>query len=355
MKKFLMIIAAMSVTMMATAQNVEWTGPFGLPYVSVNGGGISSLNVGTFNDFVHGVRPTAALELGTYFTPVWGASIEAQADFGTTGSCTFVDQSSLLLNGKANLSNLFGGYKGQPRRVEAVLVSGIGWGHDYGTPIIAPNYVVYNTGAELNINLGKARAWQLNIRPGVIWKNYDDCPKFEQKDAYARLALGVIYKFKNRRTKSHNFKTNNYAVSQADYDALLAKYNDLAGREPQVKEVEVVKTEKKIVKDTVEVEIPNTAVVYFDLGEYVISERELSRIDFFAKSVDNEKATLKVTGSADTTTGGEPRNKFLAEKRAEAVKNVLVEKYGFKAENITTEVVLDIFKVPESSRVAVIE
>ena len=350
-----MIIAAMAVTVMATAQNVEWTGPFGQPYVSVNGGGISSLNVETFGDFIRGVHPTAALELGTYFTPVWGASLEAQADLGTNGSCTFVDQSSLLLNGKVNLSNLLGGYKGQPRRVEVVLVPGIGWGHDYGTPIIAPNYVVYNTSAELNVNLGTSRAWQLNVRPGVIWKNYDDCPKFEQKDAYARLALGVTYKFKNRRTKSHNFKTNNYAVSQADYDALLAKYNDLANREPEVKEVEVVKYDKEIVKDTVEVEIPSSAVIYFDLGEYTISERELARLDFFAKSLDREKVTVKVTGSADTKTGGEARNNFLAEKRAEAVKNVLIEKYGFKPENIATEVVLDIFEAPESSRVVVIE
>lgn len=355
MKKILMIFAAMAVTVMAAAQNIEWTGPFGLPYVSVNGGAVSSLNVDDFNGFYHGIHPTAGLEFGTYFTPVWGASIEGQADFGTTGSRTFVDQSSVLVNGKVNLSSLIGGYKGYPRRVEVVGVAGLGWGHDYGEPRIDPNYVVYNTGAELNVNLGKERAWQVNVRPAVVWKNYDNNPNFNKNDGYVRLAVGVTYKFGNRRTGSHNFRTNNYAVTQADYDALLAKYNELAGRGPEVKEVEVVKVEEKVVKDTVEVEIPASSTIYFDLGEYTISDRELARLDYFVSGIERRDVSLKVTGSADTKTGSEPRNKFLAEKRAQAVKDVLVNKYGFKSENITTETILDIFSVPESSRVAVVE
>lgn len=366
MKKIMMFIAAMAISLTAAAQNFEWTGPFGLPYVSVNGGTTSSLRANNFSEYFRDIRPTAGIEFGTYFTPVWGAEIEGQIDFGTAvqkdvleSNSTFVydsgfvGQSSVLVNGKVNLSNLFGGYKGYPRRVEVVGFAGLGWGHDYGEPRVDPNYVVYNTGAELNVNLGKERAWQVNVRPAVVWKNYDNNPNFHRYDGYFRFAVGVTYKFGNRRTKSHNFVTNTYDAYQKDYDYLLKKYKELAGREPQVKEVEIVK--EKVVKDTVSVSSNNSSIIYFELGEYAISERELARIDYFVSTIENRNATIKITGSADTKTGTEPRNKFLAEKRAEAVKEVLVNEYGFDANQIVTGVILDVFEIPSSSRVAIIE
>ena len=337
MRKFISFIAGLAIAMgLASAQNVnyEYAGPFGMPYVTVDGGGISHLNAGSFNDFVKGFRPSAGLEIGTYFTPVWGASVEGLAHINTTGSYTFVDQSTVLANGKVNLTNLFLGYNGRPWVLDVVGVAGIGWGHDYGEPKIDPNYVVYNTGAEFNFNLGEKRAWQINVRPTVLWNNYDNDPKFHVNDAHLRLAVGVTYKFGSRRTGSHNFVTNNYAVTQADYDALKAKYNDALNREPEVREVvKNVVTEKEVIK--VAKVLVGSQIITFGIGSCELSSTEKAKIEAFVETLDNE-TVVKVVGSADSKTGSESRNFALAKNRANVVKEAL-KSFGVSEDRIVTE------------------
>lgn len=382
-------------TFMAAAQTVESSKLFENTYVSVFGGGTTT---GAFNQVptpffwdgakgvVEGVRPYAGVEFGKYVTPVVGFSVEGLGFFGTTNSKTFFDESAVLANGKLNFSNWFGGYKGQPRRVEVVGVLGMGWGHDYVgenqtwtsipgeglEPVVGTNvyndqvvytdkdYVVYNAGAELNANLGKARAWQINVRPGVMWFNkhtktqYQSLPRF-MNDARANLQVGVTYKFGSKSKKSHNFVLCPYSVTKANYDAALARIAELESRGPQVKEVEVIKEVEKVVKDTVEVEGPGSCTIYFSIGSTKISDRERAHLDFFVNSLEKKNVKISITGSADTKTGSAKRNNYLANKRAEVVKDILINEYGFKAEDIATQVVYDVFDRPANSRVAIIE
>ena len=368
MKRIFTFIAALAITMMASAQNYEWTGPFGMPYVGFNTGVFAPVNVPTFGDFVKGINPTDGIEIGTYFTPVWGASVEGinllgikdRAEVAETETGTRYlaeDRAGALVNGKVNVSNLLAGYKGEPRRVELVGVAGFGYAHNFEKEAAVPHSAFYKAGTEVNFNLGQKKALQINVRPTVLWNNQNAVyPKLSVRDANFQLTAGLTYKFGNRRIKSHNFVTNTFDAYQADYDNLLGKYNELDARKQKVIEREIVRTEEKIVKDTVEVEVPAGSTVYFDLGKYVLSERELARIDYFVSGFERrDNVVLKVTGSADTKTGSVSRNRYLAEKRAEVVKNLLVEKYGFKVENIITEAILDIFEKPLSSRVVVIE
>lgn len=363
MRKFLTFIAGVLIVAMASAQTVQRSKFFENWYVTPYGGATTTVHGeapfiwdGAKTVF-NGVRPIAGLELGKYITPVVGWGVEGIADFNTTGSYTLVDQSAVLLNGKLNLSNWFGGYPGEPRVFETVLVGGLGWGHDYGEPIVDPNYVVYKTGVEFNFNLGKAKAWQINVRPAVLWNNYDNCPKFNwDTDARVTLGLGVTYKFGSRSKKSHNFVLCPYSVTQEDYDTLKSEYEALLRKKQEVKTVEVVKVEKQVVKEEVFVDVPASVTIYFDKGKYDISERELAHLDFYGSSVENtNKVTITVTGSADTGTGSLERNNFLAQKRAEAVRDVLVSKYGFDPEKIDIRVLLDIFDNPARSRVVVVE
>ena len=143
-------------------------------------------------------------------------------------------------------------------------------------------------------------------------------------------------------------------MTQEDYDALKQEYDALLARGPVVKTVPVVK--KEVVKEEVFVDVPASVTIYFDKGKYEISDRELAHLDFYGSSVENtEKVTITVTGSADSGTGSEERNNFLAQKRAEAVRDVLVDKYGFKSENVSIRVLLDVFENPVRSRCVVVE
>lgn len=350
MKKILSIIASLAISIMAFAQNYEYTGWLGMPYVSVNGGAISSLNVNNWSDFYHNIRPTAGLELGTYFTPVWGASVEGVALFNTTGSYTFVNQSSVFVNSKVNLSNLFGGYEGKPYLVEFVAVPAIGWGHDYGEPYVDRNYLNYKAGLEVNFNLGKQRAWQVNVKPSVYWINQGFAEgnyiNFTRERSYAHLAVGVTYKFGNARIKSHNFVTNDYAVSQHDYDVLKARYEECSKREPEVREVFVDKVVEKPVYEEVPVYVGMNNFVVFPIGSVVLNDVERERLEKFAKSLTPE-TIVHLVGSADSATGSKSRNFALAKNRANVVKFEL-EKLGVNVEDYRTE--LDYGNSNESSR-----
>lgn len=396
MKKFFsLIIAFVMMITLANAQTVEHSRLFENTYVTIVGGATTT---GQFNavpspffwdgakGVVDGFRPFAGLEFGKYVTPVVGFSVEGLALYNTTTSHTFIDESVVLANGKLNISNLLGGYKGQPRRVEVVGVLGMGWGHDYvgngqtWTSILDENlepvvgndpyntngviftdrdYAVYNAGAELNVNLGKARAWQVNVRPGVLWFNkhtknqYQSMPRF-MSDARADVQVGVTYKFGSRKKGgAHNFVLCPYSVTQADYDKVVAERDSLAKIQPVVKEVvkTVTETKEVVVKDT-RVLIGST-IITFPIGSSTLSKVEKEKVGIFANSLDND-TLVQIVGSADTKTGSEARNIKLSQKRADVVKNVLVSEYGISADRISVDTKLDATDNVETSRSAIL-
>ncbi len=399
MRKFIsFIVASLLMITLAGAQTVESSRLFENTYVTLVGGGVT---IGHFNQVptpffwdgakgvANGVRPFAGLEFGKYVTPVVGFSVEGLAFYNTTTSQTFIDESAVLANGKLNFSNWFGGYKGQPRRVEVVGVLGMGWGHDYINsstqtytsmpsamgeefPVVSgvnpytddviptdKDYVVYNAGAELNINLDKARAWQINVRPGVMWFNkytktqYQSLPRF-MSDARANVQVGVTYKF-GSKSKGHNFRLCPYSVTQEDYDALLAENEELISiRQPEVKEVvkTVVEEKEVMIKGDTRVLVGST-VITFHIGSCALSTVERQKVGLFAESLDND-TLIQIVGSADTKTGTEQRNFALAQNRANVVKNVLVSEYGINADRITVNTKMDATGNIETDRSAIL-
>lgn len=397
MKKiFSLIIAFVMMISVANAQTVEHSRLFENTYVTLVGGATTT---GQFNavpspffwdgakGVANGLRPFAGLEFGKYVTPVVGFSVEGLAFYNTTTSTTFIDESAVLANGKINFSNWFGGYKGQPRRVEVVGVLGMGWGHDYvgngqtwtskleeglepvvgndpyntnGINFTDKNYVVYNAGAELNVNLGKARAWQINVRPGVMWfnkytsSNYQSLPRF-MNDARANIQLGVTYKFGSKRKGgSHNFVLCPYSVTKADYDKVVAERDALAARKPEVKEVvkTVTETKEVMIKGDTRVLVGST-VITFPIGSSTLSKVEKEKVGMFANSLDKD-TLIQIVGSADTKTGTENDNNTLAQKRADVVKNVLISEYGISADRIKLNTKLDATDNVETSRSAIL-
>lgn len=387
MKKIFAIFAAITMTVMAFAQNYEYTGPFGMPYVNLNAGAVAPLLTPTTN-----IQPAAGIELGTYVTPIWGASAEGIAVFNLNKAAdqTLLDRHYVLGNGKMNVSNFLAGYKGYPRRVEFVLVAGAGWERDYWkvpanelpniegdwaftkadgeTPAesdapVAPDNgyalahrdgMVYNTGAEININLGQARAWQINLRPSVIWgHDAENQFGFNPQNATARLNLGITYKFGNRRVKSHNFVTNNYAVTQYDYDILAARYDECSKRPAEVKEVPV-EVEKIVTEKYGVPTYFGETFIPFTIGSSKLDGNGKAILGQFVKNLDGKKVYVYVVGSADSKTGTETRNYDLAGARAKVVKDFLVNTLNVPENDIVVEVTLDKTDDVKTSRAAVL-
>lgn len=387
MKKFFTMLVAMVMmfTLTTNAQTIEESTFFENTYISINGGATTT---GMFKDvpspffwdgaksIVDGARLTTSVELGKYITPAVGFSVEGIGYFNTTTSKTAFDEMLVVGNAKLNVFNWLGGYKGYPRRVELVGVVGMGYGHDFvgegqtwtSSPDVASlekvygvggtftdqNYVAYRTGAELNINLGQARAWQISIRPGVTWFNkrneeYQSMPRFAN-DARANLTVGLVYKFGSKRKGgSHNFVVCPYNFTQADIDAAIAEA--LKKRPAEVK-VDTVIKKIEVVK---EVPVEKTETVYnplnvtFAMGSANLTAVEKAKIADYLESTGAKE--VFIVGSADKGTGTVERNEYLAKERANAVAKE-IENKGIK---VRTDFTFDVIEnSPEASRAAII-
>lgn len=334
MKRFVIIMAALLISVFASAQTVEGSRTFDNIYVGVNGGVISPFM--TNNGFWKDLRPIAGLEIGKDFTPVIGVSVEGIAAFNTTGSQTIVDQSNVTGNFKVNISNWFGGYKGQPRLIEFLVVPSMGWGHNYAVETPDVNYVTFNPHAQMNINMGKARAWQINVKGGVSWRTQEGTDWLYKENGAATLRVGLSYKFGHKNTKgvkTHNFTSvpvPYYSQKELD-DAVI---DALQKREPKVVEKEIIKeiVTERVIEKTVEVK--PTLNPTFVKNMAIVDETSLSYLDALADEMKNTDKNYTLTGYASLE-GSEAFNEKLSLKRAEAIKQCLVDR-GVDASRLTT-------------------
>lgn len=363
MKRIFYIFMAvfMMIGITANSQTVNNDGVFSHMYIGINGG-VNQTSVSDYSNWDNGFNAgmksltyNAGLELGKDVTPITGFSLQGAVapiyHHVTNGSGEWaINRSDVFGNVKFNLMNLFGGYKGYPRRVDIRTVTGIGWNHWYGEEVANPNDLALQGGLEFDFNLGKNRNWYITFTPMVqaneILKGNEI--EYAVKGADLKANLGVAYRL-GRGNKSHNFTIPEPCVSEEDYNALFEKYNELLNAPKEVDTVEVIVEKIVNVADTTE-KMPNELYVYFEKGSSELSDNDMSVIEYFVNNI-SEGHGVKVIGSADTKTGSESLNDKLSNQRAEVVANA-IKNLGVK--NVETETTFDINQVPEKSRCALI-
>ena len=96
-------------------------------------------------------------------------------------------------------------------------------------------------------------------------------------------------------------------------------------------------------------------ILYFDLGKATLTGRELARLEYYAENTFKKDQQLLVTGCADLGTGTKEANDRLSKQRAEFVKNVLVNQFGYNAANIETKADVMPGDSPIKGRIVTIE
>ena len=377
MKKIFTLCAAAALAVSASAQTVTESKTFDNWYIGINGGlatGIHPSQLGCGGSWAKDITPNAGIRVGRYFTPVFGLAAESNVYFadlhhtGRTGNNLFANVTNTLITSMntsliatVNFSNWFGGYKGAPRTFEVSGVYGLGWGHVFGGEDGARYAKNWNTcdkvdfltskaGVDFAFNLGKAKAWQIYIEPAVIW-NLEGAQKGVRYDAnYAdfQLNAGVVYKFKNSNG-THNF-TVAQLRDQSEIDGLNAKINDLRN-DLNGKDSEIAAKNKRIadlqnaldecnkkpkyVKPATATNLQPT--VLFQQGKSNVEKSQMPNIELIAQYMKNHpEANIEIKGYASPE-GPKELNQKLSEKRAEAVKKVLVKKYKIAAGRLTTK------------------
>ena len=353
MKKLVLMLAAASMAASVSAQTVAESKTFDNIYVGINGG-VATKTTG--HKWLSDLDPNAGLRIGRYFTPVFGLAIEGNAYFsnkpwGSTGTVVRATNASLL--GTVNLSNWFGGYKGEPRTFEVSALYGLGWMHVFtnnkafeAATSENRNRMTSKAALDFAFNFGSAKQFQFYVEPSINFAFLGQSkskevvatgnplapvavadhqeygykaasqagqPAYNINNSFVQLNAGLVYKFANSNG-THNF-TIVTPRDQAEIDALNAQINELRNRKPEVITKEVVK------------EIPSVKVKELSVSDlvFVTFAQGKSNLTREAKAALNnvkEGSHVQVVGTASPE-GSKEINDRLSQARADVVANYL--------------------------------
>lgn len=363
MKKITTLFAAAVMAASASAQTVTESKTFDNMYFGISTG-VSTATKG--HHWLQDFRPNLGVRLGRNFTPVFGLAAESNIYFKEVGrkqgglhkTGTAVNGINTSLLGTVNLTNWVAGYKGEPRCFEVSAVYGLGWGHvfsnaaDYNDNM---NMFTSKAGLDFAFNLGKAKAWQLYVEPSMNWAlNGNGCEgvKYDINRAMFQVNVGLVYKFKNSNG-THNF-TIASGRDQAEVDALNAQINslreqnatltskdeqnqkNLSAKDAEINNLKKALDEcnKRPAKTATATNLQPTVI--FRQGKSVVDPAQVASIELIANYMKNHKdANVEIKGYASPE-GSKELNQRLSEKRAEAVKDILVKKYKISANRLKT-------------------
>lgn len=313
MKKIiLMFTLLMSVLMVNAQKAIQTSNALDNISIGITGGVSTPLD---FNSMFP-LNTNFGLKAQKNFTPYFGVQLEAVAflnDNHFSNAKTFIKATNLGVNGIFNLSNIFFGYKGQPRVFEVSTVTGVGWLHEYD---VRRNYFTAKTGLDLAFNLGKSKATSIVITPAIYWNlNKENKVQFNKKNAQLAVNVSFIYHFKNSNG-THHFKVY-------DVGAMNDEITYLRGQlDAKPKE-----TVREIVK-----EVPSANKV--SEKEIIFFAFDSSRLEEASKDILNtipEGSKVTIAGFASPE-GTAEHNLKLSQDRADAVKAYL-ENRGVKVES----------------------
>ena len=395
MKKILMMVAAAMMTANASAQNTVLTSNKGSDnwYFGINAGMASApwitVTDGSRNDATRfsSLSANASLRFGRNFTTVFGLAAEGTF-YGLSdqrsllSTKTFIEATNVSLLGTFNLSNLLGGYPGEPRVFELTALGGFGWMHAYGTTP-KTNFVTSKLAIDFTFNLGANKAWQLFLEPSITYAldgwttmqvvsdpeyayystygaptevsqvvNSNNGMKYNLSNAVLGLNIGFNYKFLNSNGK-HNFTKAQLRDQREIYD-LNNKINDLRqsldARDQmiledhnRIEELEqaldscnkrpmqtvVVKEEKK--------ETFLQPIVIFGQGKSTIDPAQYASVEMIAKYMRNHPQSKVLVRGYASPEGNPELNQKLSVARAMSVMTALINRYKIAPNRITVE------------------
>lgn len=345
---------------------------------TLKGGMVSPMeNVGFFK----AARGIAGAELRKQITPIFGLGVEGEWSVNTswTGlkSANTFDHQYVGVFGTFNFMNAFAGYTGAPRVFELEAVAGTGWLHAYYPHTVEEdgNSWATKVGLNFNFNLGEAKAWTISLKPAILWNmNHHGiesnvlgyAANYDSNHAVVELEAGVTYHFGNSNGTHHFTLVRPY--DQAEVDALNAQINALradldacgvnnAALLAQIADLQAQldacnrrpAAVEKVVKD-----LNNIRYVFFNISSAVIQPNQQPNVAMVADAMKDNKATVTVDGYASKD-GSLAFNEKLAQRRADAVKKELVNRYGIAADRVNAQGkgIGDLFSENDWNRVAV--
>ena len=369
MKKtiLLSVFALGALTINAQTAVVETGGFWDNWSMGIQGGGTMKMS-GT--GFFKSARPAFGLTIGKQWTPILGMDIQGMGYVNTTQSSTMIDASDVGLIGRLNLMNLFGGYEGMPRPFEIETATGLGWLHHYMNGAGDTDDLTARVGLNFNFNLGEDAAWTLGLKPAVVYNLTGEYPNkkmaFNRNQANMELLIGLTYHFADGDGNRHFALVNAvdpmaFAGMNEEINGLreivAAKDIELVGLADELLVVQNQLNEARAQKATSNGDTLNIveSVVAFRFNQSAVENSQMPSIEHVATYLKNNPSVNVTINGYASPEGTEEYNLQLSQRRADAVKAILVDKYGIASTRINTigHGVGDIFSDPAWNRVGI--
>lgn len=385
MKKLFLMLAVAASAMTASAQEPKsgfadakfWDNW----YLGANLGAVSKAK---HQAVLKNLNPQFGIRFGKWFTPSVGLAGEGRFLFGNklygrqlTDKSPFHAMEGNLL-GTINFSNAFGGYTGSPRPFEVIGLAGIGFLHNFGTTDKGQfpsnyqiNMLTSKFGLDLAWNFGSEKEWQFYVEPALIYaiggaKKYDKI-QYNSNRAAVELNVGINYYFKTSNG-THHF-LNITECDQREIDALNNTINDLRNKNA-ADQAKIAQLQAEIARLTKALrdcenkpapeppfEAPTIPSVFYNVNKSLITKQQAENVAVAAQILKNHpELKLNIKGYASPE-GRAKKNQELSVRRANAVKDLLVKKYGIDESRITAEgcgTTKDKYETYENNRVAML-
>lgn len=351
-KKFIVAASAAALGVFAsTAQIIEQPALFDNVYVGLQGGVTTPLHG---NSFFRGMRGMAGLELGKQITPVFGVGVEGLFGVNTsswkhrTYSSTAFDNSYVGAYGTVDLFNLFGGYPCRVRPFSIAAQAGMGWGHYYQSGNVSDvNWIGAKFG--LNFNINATQNFTVSVKPSVLFNLNGNTGSgssgFNANRASLQLLAGVMYRFGDGFRCVRPYDQGEIDALNGQINSLRAQAQASAAQAAQWQaRADALSTEldscrnraPRVIHD-VSNQYNSVRFVFFRIGSHAITADQMPNVTMIADYMNNHPNSKVVIKGYASRDGNYDFNIRLAQARAEAVKNALVQRYRIPASRITAQ------------------
>lgn len=305
-----------------------------------------------FAPFGKRLGPSVGIAAGKYFNPAVGARVRvAYLGQRSRANSELVDaypevygdgiykfnMISTYFDGLFNFNNLFKPYK-ESNRFNVVGVIGIGMNTSFGFDEKIKNwspskggqyevdrstgtYLAIHAGIQLNYKVSEAIDINLESTFNATDDGYNGTRYDRKYDGYIYVVAGATYHFKDHYG-DRRFKYVTL-TDQKHIDRLNAQINE-ARAELANKPEPIVRVEKKVETSRI-----LDMTVSFIIDKYNITDIQKNNVQKVAEYLlNNPNMNLIITGYADVETGNPAYNLKLSQRRAEAVRDMLVNDFG---------------------------
>lgn len=294
------------------------------------------------------LSPHVAVSAGKYFSPEMGARLQV-AGWDAKSYNRAIDQTYKInyiqasVDGLLNLTNVFSTYT-EDRFFNLTGIVGVGVLHAFKNAdhnVRVTNSVIPRVGLQADFRLNQDISLNIEGIGNLMNDDFNGVVGGTKYDATLNVLAGITYRFNNK-----GFQTVDVidpAIVQTLNDQVNAQRSQLREKDIDIQkyqaEISRLAAQPIIVEEVQgATEVLMNAVVVFRLGSARLEDNQEINIYNAAKYLqENPNVNITVTGYADKATGTPAINQRLSEQRAQAVADILINKYNVASSRINIQ------------------